>query len=99
MARSFGTADIELARKILDQGLYFGSGHITRATDAELIAYAAAVRQKALQAARNACIAELLAEPQEETDHAYDRAVRHCVTAIEGLIKYQVVPVKRQAQS
>ena len=47
-------------------------------------------RNKALREARAACIAELLSDPQDESDHAYDRAIRHCVTAIEALMKHQV---------
>lgn len=47
-------------------------------------------RNKAFQEARAACIAELLSDPQDESDYAYDRAVRHCVSAIEALMKHQV---------
>jgi hypothetical protein len=49
-------------------------------------------RNKAFKEARAACIAELLSDPQGETDHAYDRAIKHCVTAIEALMKHQVKP-------
>lgn len=47
-------------------------------------------RNKALKEARAACIAELLSDPQDEADRAYDRAVRDCVNAIEALMKHQV---------
>lgn len=36
-------AVLELARRTLDQGLYFGSEHITRATDTEIEAFAKAL--------------------------------------------------------
>lgn len=47
-------------------------------------------RNKAFKEARAACIAELLSDPQGESDRAHDQAVRDCVTAIEGLMKHQV---------
>lgn len=47
-------------------------------------------RNKAFREARAACIAELLSDPQDESDQAYDRAVRDCVSAIDRLIKVQV---------
>ena len=47
-------------------------------------------RNQAFKEARAACIAELLSDPQDESDHAYDRAIKHCVTAIERLMKHQV---------
>lgn len=37
---------IDLARKTLDKGLYFGDGHITRATDAEIITFAKEITQQ-----------------------------------------------------
>lgn len=47
-------------------------------------------RHKAFREARAACIAEHLDDPQDEADKAYDRAIRHCVAAIEKLMKHQV---------
>jgi hypothetical protein len=47
-------------------------------------------RNKAFQEARAACIAESLSDPQDDSDRAYDRAIRHCVAAIEALMKHQV---------
>ena len=54
-------------------------------------------RNKALKEARAACIAELLSDPQDEVDQAYDRAIRDCVSAIEALMKHQVAPQGQSA--
>lgn len=48
--------------------------------------------QQGLRDARKACIAEHLDDPQDESDTAYDLAIRHCVTAIEKLMNHQVAP-------
>lgn len=42
--------------------------------------------ESGLRAARNACVAELLDDPEE----AHDQAVRGCVSAIERLMRHQV---------
>jgi hypothetical protein len=47
-------------------------------------------RNKAFKEARAACIAEHLSDPRCEADQAYDLAIRHCVAAIERLMKAQV---------
>jgi len=57
--------------------------------DADLKAYAEVHRQagwnEAIEAAWQACFAEHLGDPQDETDDAYDRGVEHCVNAVRAL--------------
>ena len=54
-------------------------------------------RNKAFREAINACISEHLDDPQDEADKAYDIAIRHCVAAIEQLMKHQVGALAPQA--
>ena len=56
-------------------------------------------RNKAFREAINACISEHLDDPQDEPDKAYDIAIRHCVAAIERLMKHQVAPKVEGAPS
>lgn len=42
------TEIIDIARKNLDCGLYFGNGHITRSTDVEILGFARDIANKTI---------------------------------------------------
>jgi hypothetical protein len=81
---------LDLVRKKLDQGLYFGKDHITRATDRELIDFAEALIAQEREACAKVCderaeAAELdwLANNKTEFLYEYHEA-EECAQAIRN---------------
>lgn len=72
---------ISEARKDLEQGLYFGNGHITRATDAELISFAKSIAFKTVME-----VVAAIKAPAGSTEKIYVAdAVHRAMSVLSGI--------------